>query len=123
MDEMIDEFDGVFFDKDTAGMITGEKEYGDIEDFDNAFSDVMDTQEHRLNLYAINGLSLGLMAGLSDVVQDEFAGGIWHTSPDDRVCDGCAALDGRWMSFDEYDLLYGNNAMAIVGVVSCLNLR
>lgn len=109
MDEMVDEFDTVLFDKNSTGMIESEKVYENVDDFDNAFSDVMDTQEHRLDLYAINGLSLGLMAGMEDIVQDEFAGGIWHTSSDDRVCDGCNSLDGRWMSFDEYDTLYGNN--------------
>ncbi len=109
MDEMIDEYDNVLFNKNPQGMIESEKVYDKVEDFDNAFSDVMDTQEHRLDLYAINGLSLGLMAGLVGSTEDEFAGGYWHTTPDDRVCDGCARLDGQWMSFEEYDTLYGQN--------------
>jgi len=109
MDEMTEEFDEVLFNKTPTGMIESEKVYDDVDEFDSEFSDVMDTQEHRLDLYAINGLSLGLMAGLMSSTEEQFAGGIWHTSEDDRVCDGCASLDGRWMSYDEYDLLFGNN--------------
>jgi hypothetical protein len=90
-------------------MIESERVYDDINEFDNEFSDVMETQEHRLSIYAINGLSLGLMAGLMGITKKEYAGGIWHTSADDRVCDGCEKLDKMWMSYDEYFTLYGNN--------------
>jgi hypothetical protein len=109
MDDMVDEFDDVLFTKTPAGMIEAEKTYDDIDEFDSEFTDVMETKEHRLGLYAVNGLSLGLMAGMMMETGDQFAGGVWHTSEDDRVCDGCDKLDGMWMSFDEYDTLYGNN--------------
>jgi hypothetical protein len=109
MDDMVDEFDNVLFTKTPAGMIEAEKTYDDIDEFDDEFTGVMDNKEHRLGLYAINGLSLGLMAGMMMETEDQFAGGIWHTSEDDRVCDGCDKLDGMWMSFEEYDTLYGNN--------------
>lgn len=109
MDQLVDEYDDVLFDKTPTGMIEGEKTYSDIDEFDSKFSDVMDTKEHRLGLYAVNGLSLGLMAGMMAETGEEFAGGYWHTTDDDRVCDGCAKLDGMWMSYDEYNILYGNN--------------
>jgi len=109
MDDMVDEYDDILFTKTPSGIIESEREFDDIDAFDNEFSDVMDTQEHRLSLYAINGLSLGLIAGLISTTEDMYAGGVWHTSNDDRVCDGCDRLDGQWMSYDAFDALYGNN--------------
>ena len=109
MDDLSDEYDNVLFDMSPVGMVEGIKEYDSVDDFDNAFNEVMDTQEHRLSVYAINGLSLALISGMVEVTKEDFGGGFWHTSLDDRVCDGCDRLDGQWMSYDEFLDLYGNN--------------
>jgi len=109
MDDVNDQYDDVFFTKTPTGMIESERQYADISEFDGEFDGVMDNEEHRLSIYAINGLTLGLMAGMIGEIQDEFGGGYWHTSADDRVCDGCDRLDGQWMSFDEFDSVYGQN--------------
>jgi len=42
---------------------------------------------------------------LGDVVD----GGIWHTSHDDSVCDGCEEQDGQWMTTDDFEAEAGNN--------------
>src|SRR3989338_2807374 len=33
---------------------------------------------------------------------DIFEGGYWHTSHDDRVCDGCEGNDGAWMTLEDF---------------------
>jgi len=109
MDELTDEFDNVLFEKNPDGTVIDERMYDDPELFDEMFNDVMDTQEHRLALYAINGLTLALMAGMTGEVKDVVGGGYWHTVHDNGVCDGCKRLDGKWMSFEEFEMEYGHN--------------
>jgi len=43
-------------------------------------------------------------------IETEFAGGIWHTMEDEKVCDECNSLDGQWVSYDELASLYGMGA-------------
>lgn len=108
-DDLVDDYDEVLFNMSSTGMVESEKSYEDINEFDNEFDGVMDNSKHRLGLYAINGLGLGLIAGMLAETEEEFAGGYWHTSEDDRVCDGCDKLDGMWMSYNEFETLFGNN--------------
>ena len=109
MDNVVDGYDNVLFNMTSAGMVESAKTYDDIDEFDSEFEGVMDNQEHRLGIYAINGLGLGLMAGMISMVDESFAGGYWHTTVDGRQCDGCMSLDNKWMSFDEFYTLYGKN--------------
>jgi hypothetical protein len=108
MDDLSEEYDGVLFTLAPTGFIEGIKEYDDIDEFDQDFEDVMDTQEHRLSIYAISGLSLALGIGLIEESKEDFGGGFWHTQIDERVCDGCERLNGQWMSYDEFLEIYGD---------------
>ncbi len=111
VEEVSQEYDDILFRKDPFDHIEGVRVWDDKDEFDQSINDVMDTQEHRLSLFAINGLSLAVMAGLvfeTGGEEGEFAGGYWHTHEDDRVCDGCNRLDGQWMTYDEFQQIYGD---------------
>ncbi len=42
-------------------------------------------------------------------IGDVITGGVWHTSQDDSVCDGCDDEDGQWMTWDEFEQEAGTN--------------
>lgn len=106
IEDVSEEYEDIMFTKDPYGNITGVRAWDSEEDFDESFDDVMDTQEHRLGIFAVSGIGLASMAGLAYLASELMAGGYWHTHEDDRTCDGCDALDGQWMTFDERESVY-----------------
>ncbi len=107
VNDVSEEYDDILFRKDPYGHVEGVREWESQKEFDENIGDVMDTQEHRLGIFAVNGLSMAAMAGLVEEAGEEMAGGYWHTHEDDRVCEGCNRLDGQWMTFDEFQNIYG----------------
>ncbi|MFA6971376.1 MAG: phage minor head protein [Gallionella sp.] len=111
IEDVSNEYDDLLFTKDPYGHVTGVRAWESKDEFDQSINDVMDTQEHRLSLFAINGITLASMAGLTFEAGGEegaFAGGFWHTHEDDKVCEGCNRLDGQWMTFEEFNQIYGD---------------
>jgi len=109
MDNLVDEYQDILFVLTPTGMVESVRDYADPNEFDNAFNDVMETKEHRLGLYAVAGLSNALIAGMIDETKEDFGGGYWRATGDDRECDGCRRLDGKWLSNDEFQEIFGNN--------------
>lgn len=105
IDEMKEDYRDTFFIVSPMGFVTGAKAYDNIDDFDIAFEEVMDTKEFRLSTYAVTGLSAAIVAGMSAVADQVTGGGYWRTEADDKVCEDCNRLNNQWMSWDEFNTI------------------
>ena len=108
VDDLVDDFDSALFVMTGNEVVGSIKPYEDVEAFDEEFDSIMDSQEHRLGLYATTGASLAMMMGLKIMTDDFYVGGFWHTVGDDKVCSGCDSLDGQWMTYDYFLENHGN---------------
>jgi hypothetical protein len=67
------------------------------------------TSIHQLDMYAIAAVEMAMMPGtIEPHKQNGVNGGIWHTMHDGTVCPDCVALDGTWMSWEEFNSIYKN---------------
>jgi hypothetical protein len=67
------------------------------------FVEIGDTSVGRLDLYAIAAPESAMMRGIEQAgVENGLKGGIWNTMHDDVVCPDCEALDGHWMTFNQF---------------------
>ena len=106
-DLVLDDLDENLFVMSPTGMIEDVKEFESADEIDGIVDDVMDSYNHRVGLYSVNGLSMAMMTGLA-AASVGLVGGTWHTAEDDRVCNGCESLDGKWMSYIEFFMEFGN---------------
>lgn len=115
---------------------TLEETYEDDAAFLAAFGKAQEKNDHRLASFAAVAGSVLLAVGMAQATRDVqeidpdtgeptgepkidpdtgapigdvVDGGIWHTSHDENVCDGCEEQDGRWMRVEEFETEAGTN--------------
>lgn len=63
----------------------------------------------RLDLHGMASTESAMVTGLvASGLGAGYVGGVWHTLHDGNVCPDCRALDGRWMSMEQFKENYKN---------------
>lgn len=63
----------------------------------------------RLDLHGMASTESAMVTGLVAAgLGAGYVGGVWHTLHDGNVCPDCRALDGRWMSMEQFKENYKN---------------
>lgn len=128
--------DGLTEDVHDNYMAALAEEYESDEEILEALRQAGEKEKHRLPLFAAAVGSVLLAAGMRAAAEEVRAvdpdtgeltdlprldpdtdlpvgavivGGIWHTSHDDSVCDGCEEQDGRWMTWEDFEQEAGTN--------------
>jgi hypothetical protein len=106
MEKLKDKYDSLLYDSPDEETAMG---YESPQELMSAVEGVDTTSIHQLDMYAIASMESAMMLGsIIPHQQAGVSGGIWHTMHDGVVCPDCMALDGTWMTWDEFSSVYKN---------------